>query len=124
MVKKCKHSYIITFNNQVISKEVKTGHCPETFEQYFPTSFYEYRHHKKSCRGLQTCRRWAHLAPIRAAPLGRKFDSRLLPKSILLVWRLVFNSLTFFQFSTNLCALPVRDVTRTPSPVSSRTIDI
>ena len=28
----------------------------------------------------------------------------------------------FLQISTNLCALPVRDVTRTPSPVSSRTI--
>ena len=32
------------------------------------------------------------------------------------------NSLTFFQFSTNLCMLLMRDVTRTPSPVSSWTI--
>ena len=43
-------------------------------------------------------------------------------KSNFLVRRLVFISLTFFLFSTNLCALPVRDVTRTPSPVSSQTI--
>ena len=43
-------------------------------------------------------------------------------KSNLLVRRLASTLLTFFRFSTNLCALPVRDVTRTPSPVSSRTI--
>ena len=40
-------------------------------------------------------------------------------KSNLLVWRLVFNSLNFLQIPQNLRALPVRDVTRTLSPVSS-----
>ena len=34
----------------------------------------------------------------------------------------VFNSLAFFKYFTNLSALPVRDVIRTQSPVSSRTI--
>ena len=43
-------------------------------------------------------------------------------KSTFFVQCLVSTHLTFFQFSTNLCELPVRDVTRTPSPVSSRTI--
>ena len=41
-----------------------------------------------------------------------------LQKSILLVWRLVFNSLTFFQFSTNLCTLPVPDVPQRHEPKS------
>ena len=52
-------------------------------------------------------------------PLGAS-SSRVceLQKSILLVWRPAFNSLTFFRFPTNLRALPVRDVTRTLSPRS------
>ena len=37
-------------------------------------------------------------------------------KSNVLVQRLVFNSLTFFKIPKILCALPVRDVTRTLSP--------
>ena len=39
-------------------------------------------------------------------------------KSNLLVWCLASNSLTFFKSPKNLRALPVRDVTRTPSPRS------
>ena len=57
-------------------------------------------------------------------PIGRKFAcfgelAKVEPPRLVSSFQL---SLTFFQFSTNLWALPVRDVTRTPSPVSSRII--
>ena len=51
--------------------------------------------------------------PSRVALMGIKFASRLrAPKA----WRLVPNSFSFFRFSQNLRALPVRNVTRTLSP--------
>ena len=59
----------------------------------------------------------------RAAPMARKFISpQRAPKVERLRSESSLNSLTFFKSPTNLCALPVRDVTHTPSPVSSWTI--
>ena len=54
------NTYILTFNLPHTSKEVKISYCLERVEQYIPVSLrcfkcQKYGHHKKACRGRQTC---------------------------------------------------------------------
>ena len=54
------NTYILTFNNPRTPKEVEIGYCLERVEQYFPAPLrcfkcQKFGHHRKSCRGRQTC---------------------------------------------------------------------
>ena len=54
------NTYILTFNQPHISKEVKIGYCVEKVEQYVPAPLrcfkcQKYEHHREDCRGRHTC---------------------------------------------------------------------
>ena len=103
----------IKFHNDRTYKE----HRNLEIRKHVTTLSYRFRH-KEERHNLLCC--LIHLAPISSGPHRAQVriasaSSKSRSSS--------FSVLTFFKFfSTNLCALPVRDVTRTPSPVSSRTI--
>ena len=54
------NTYILTFNQPHIPKEVKIGYCVERVKQYVPAPLryfkcQKYGHHREACRGQQTC---------------------------------------------------------------------
>ena len=48
-----RHTYILTFNQPFISKEMKIGYCSEKACKYL-----KYKHHRRSGRGRWTCGSW------------------------------------------------------------------
>ena len=54
------NTYILTFNKPQTPKDVKIGYCLERVEQYVPAPLrcfkcQKFGHHRKACRGRQTC---------------------------------------------------------------------
>ena len=62
------NTYILTFNQTHILKEVNIGYCVERVEQYVPAPLrcfkcQKYGHHREACRGWHTCAKCGEMEP-------------------------------------------------------------